>query len=114
MNSETKINLTEIRIQDVGATCIMLVSKFSRVIKAKHGVTIQLRDPNVLNKVASYARASKSAELKTIYQQIEDEIRRYVFGVDSASASKIVLKPRSTVTKSKSKAKDGKNGFRRM
>ena len=78
MKDTLKVNLADIKIQDVGATCIMLVSKFSRAIKAKHGVVIQLRDPQVLNKVAAYASATGSDELKLINSQIEEEIRRHL------------------------------------
>jgi len=94
VKSEQTIKLTDIKVQDVSATCIMLVSKFSRVIKAKHGVVIQLRDPNVLNKVAAYASASNSAELKIVYQQIEAEIREHLRRKNPDTMSDIVFKPR--------------------
>jgi len=75
---EKKIELKGLRVQDVGTTCIMLVSKFSRTIHAKHGVVIQLHKPRVLNTVAAYAAATNDDQLKAIYGQIEYEIRQHI------------------------------------
>ena len=73
-----KVNLTDIKIQDVSTTCIMLTSKFSRILKAEHGVVIKLQDPQVLNKVAAYAADSNSEPLKKIAAQIEVEIIQHL------------------------------------
>jgi len=78
MKESLKFNLTELKIHDTNSSCIMLVSKFSRAIKARHNITIQLRDENVLNKVAAYAAATDSSELKMMYLQLEDEIRDHL------------------------------------
>jgi len=68
----------DIRVQDVGTTCIMLVSKFSRAIHAKHGLIVRLHQPHVLNTVAAYAAVTDDKLLKTIYLQIEHEIRQHL------------------------------------
>lgn len=78
MKNGLKVNLTDIKIQDVSTTCIMLTSKFSRILKAEHGVVIKLQDPQVLNKVAAYAADSNSVPLKKIAAQIEVEIIQYL------------------------------------
>jgi hypothetical protein len=74
MSNSLKVNLNDIKIQEVSTTCIMLTSKFSRILKAKHGVVIKLQDPQILNKVAAYAADSNVAQLKIVAEQIEAEI----------------------------------------
>lgn len=110
MKDEIKINLADVKVLDIGATCIMLVSKFSRIIKAKHGITIQLRDPQVLNKVAAYASATNNAELKHINAQIQDEMRKYFSQDDTQVNKDIVFSHKPLLVKKKSKTKV----FRRM
>ena len=78
MNAEKKIELLNIRVQDVGTTCIILVSKFSRAIHQKRGVVIQLHKPHVLNTVAAYMALTDDQQLTAIYQRIENEIRQYL------------------------------------
>ncbi len=73
-----KIELVRVRVQDVGIACIMLVSKFSRAIHAKHGVVIRLHQPHVLNTVAAYAALIEDEQLRSIYQLIENEIRQHL------------------------------------
>ena len=110
MKDTLKVNLADIKIQNVGATCIMLVSKFSRVIKAKHGVVIQLRDPQVLNKVAAYASATDDAELKLINSRIQEEIRQNLSPKGSRQNKDIVFAHQPLLVKKKTKTK----AFRRM
>ena len=100
-----KINLADIKVQDVGATCITLVSKFSRAIKTRHGVVIQLRDKHVLSKVAAYASATNSAELKTINTQIQHEVRRHLSKIGVSSADDIVFVNQANLVKKVPKGK---------
>ena len=99
------VSLADIKVQNVGATCITLVSKFGRVIKDTHGVTIQLRDNQVLNKVAAYAAASGSPELKLINAKIEQEVRQYLARTSMNYDDAIVLTHQPLLTKEKNKAK---------
>ena len=78
MEIERKVNLVGMRVQDIGTTCIMLVSKFSRTIHAKHGVVIRLHQQNVLNTVAAYTALFDDEQLNSIYQLIENEIREHL------------------------------------
>jgi len=66
------------RVQDLGATGIMLVSKFARRANTKHGVKILLHKPHVLNILAAYAAKSDDQELMQIFQNIESEVRKYL------------------------------------
>lgn len=78
MKKGLKVNLTDIKIQDISSSCIMLASKFSRLAKAQHGVIIKLQDPQVLNKIMSYSVNSDSSELKKVSQQIEIEVLKHL------------------------------------
>lgn len=100
-----KINLADIKVQDVGATCITLVSKFSRVIKTRHGVVIQLRDKNVLSKVAAYAAATGNSELKFINTQIQQEVRQYLLRTGVSRGKDIVFENQPLIVKKKNKTK---------
>lgn len=78
MKVDKKVELSSIKVQDVGNTCIMLVSKFSRAIHQKRGVVIQLHKPHVLNTVAALAALADDPKMNAIYQQIDHEIRQYL------------------------------------
>lgn len=78
MKNGLRVNLNDIKVQDVSTNCIMLVSKFGRLLKAKHGVVLKLQEPRVLNKVAAYASSTNSAQLKIVYDQIEAEIVKHL------------------------------------
>jgi len=58
------------RVQDLGATGIMHVSKFARRANTKHGVKILLHKPHVLNILAAYAAKSDDQELPNSYNTI--------------------------------------------
>lgn len=92
MKNGKQINLRDIKVQDVGTTCIMLVSKFSRLINKKHGIVIRLHSPHVLSRVAAYAAATKSAQLKLIYEQIEVEIKKHLEKKHPEINSKVIFK----------------------
>jgi hypothetical protein len=70
----------------------MLVSKFSRLLKAKHNVVLKLQEPKVLNKVAAYASSTNSAQLKIIYDQIESEIVEHLQKKNSKVYDHVVFK----------------------
>ena len=75
---DRSVDLSTIRVQDVGATCIMLVSKFSRIIYANHKVVIRLHHAHVLNTVYAYAKLIDDEDLKLVYKNIEREIYAYL------------------------------------
>ncbi len=75
---DRRVDLATIRVQDVGARCIMLVSQFSRLVYAKHKVVVRLHHPHVLNTVYAYAKLIDDKELELIYKAIENEIYRYL------------------------------------
>ncbi len=67
VDTEQGIYLMEARIQDLGNTGIMLVSKFSRKAMAKHGTIVRLHKPHVLNQVAVHAARYNDDELNAIF-----------------------------------------------
>jgi len=77
-DTEQSISLMTVRIQDLGNTGIMLVSKFARKAMAKHGTIILLHKPHVLNQVAAHAAKYNDDELNTIYNLIEFEVRKHL------------------------------------
>jgi len=75
---DRKIDLVKIRVQDVGTTCTMLASKFTRTLHAKHGIVIKLHHPHVLNTIAAYNNLLNDDELISIYKKIETEVRAHI------------------------------------
>jgi len=76
--NEYKVNLADIKVQSVGTDCLILVTKFSRILKAKHGVVLHIQEPKVLSKIASYAASSGSAQLKIINDLIQVEVAKHL------------------------------------
>lgn len=92
MTKDIKVNLADIKIQDVGTDCVLLVTKFSRLLKLKHGVILKVQDKQVLSKVAAYANSSNSAQLKIIYDRIQGEITQHLQKINQNKFSFIEFK----------------------
>lgn len=92
MKVEKRVELSRLRVQDVGTTCVMLVSKFSRAIHQKKGIVIRLHRPHVINTVAAYAACSNDPQLHAIYKQIEHEIRQHLKQEHPNSYDTLVLR----------------------
>jgi len=78
MSKTNMIDISEIKIQDLNPQCLLLASKFSRVLKAKHGTILRLQDDRALSLVAAYARATEDAELKILSARIEREVQKHL------------------------------------
>ena len=75
---DRKIDLVKIRVQDVGTTCTMLASKFTRTLYTKEGIVIRLHHAHLLNTIAAYNNLLDDDELNAIYQKIEAEVRAHI------------------------------------
>ena len=92
VSRELKANLTDIKVQDVSTNCILLVSKFSRVLFNEYDLRLKLQDPRVLNKVAAYASSTDDVELNRLYKKIKREIVRHLRKSHPAKYDKVVLR----------------------
>lgn len=98
LSRELRADLTNIKVQDVSTNCILLVSKFSRVLFNKYGLRLKLQEPRVLNKVAAYASSTDDKELNKLYKKIQREIVRHLRNTHPKKYDKVVLRHKKEST----------------
>ncbi len=69
------ISLHDIKVRDLNNVCIMIISKFARMLHAHDGTVIRLSDPNILLEVAKQASSTDNAQLKILFQRLRLEIK---------------------------------------
>jgi len=74
-----KIRLKDIHPSQLNNDCLRLVMKFSRTLKAKQGVMLKIQDKDILIKISDYAKSSGDDELKVIYQELKEHVKKSVY-----------------------------------
>jgi len=74
-----RVNLNEIQLKDLNNDCLLLATKFVRTLKAYNGKVLRLQDKDILMKIAKRSRATKNQELKDIYAELKEEIKKSLY-----------------------------------
>jgi len=75
-----KIKLSTIKLTQLNNSCIMLISKFLRVLKAHNGTELKLSDPGVVRAVIEISTVTSNTELKVLAKRLTQEIRSHLLG----------------------------------
>lgn len=73
-----KISLEDIEVGDLNNVCVMLISKFARVLREHNGQVLRLRDKHVVSAVARHASKAKNPELEVLYMKLKVEIKKHL------------------------------------
>jgi len=73
-----RVRLRDIEVGGLNNVCIMLISKFARVLREHNGQVLRLRDKHVVQKVARCAAIENNSELKAIYMRLKVEIKNHL------------------------------------
>lgn len=82
-----KIKLSEIKLTQLNNNCIMLISKFSRVLKGHDGTVLRLNDEGVVRDVFAIAAQTSNPELKQLVARLTREIKNHLLGDSVESTS---------------------------
>jgi len=74
-----KIRLKDLQLGQLNTECLLLVSRFVRVLKQHNGTQLRMQDDDILNYIADYARRTRNKELKAIYTELKEEITKSVY-----------------------------------
>lgn len=69
-----KVQLRDVQLGQLNTESLLLVSRFSRVLKQHNGKHLSMQGPNLLNTLAVHARKTRNEELKEIYAELKAEI----------------------------------------
>jgi len=75
-----KIKLSEVKLTQLNNNCIMLISKFSRVLKASDGTVLRLNAPRIVFDVFVIAAKTSNPELKQLASRLKREIKNHLLG----------------------------------
>ena len=89
-----KVKIKDVKVGDLNNVCIMLISKFARVLKEHNGTIIQLRDKNVMQQVVFYAEQASNPQLEVLYLRLKLEVKDYLNkpSIRNGGFDKIVVK----------------------
>lgn len=73
-----KISLEDIEVGDLNNVCILLISKFARVLREHNGEVVSLRDRHVVRAVARHATRAKNPALDVLYMKLKVEIKKHL------------------------------------
>jgi len=73
-----RVKLKDVEVADLNNVCIMIISKFARVLREHNGTVIQLRDKHVVRQVARHAAITQNPELETLYMRLKVEIKNHL------------------------------------
>jgi len=73
-----KIRLKDVEVADLNNVCIMIISKFARVLREHNGSVIELRDKHVVRQVARHAAMAENPQLEALYMRLKVEIKNHL------------------------------------
>lgn len=73
-----RVKLKDVEVADLNNVCIMIISKFARVLREHNGTVIELRDKNVVREVARHSAMAKSPQLEALYMRLKIEIKNHL------------------------------------
>jgi hypothetical protein len=79
-----RVKLSDVKISKLNGTCLSLIAKFSRELKAHDGTVLPLTSPDVVKQVLYYARRTRNPELRKLGNSLVREIRELLVGEGAA------------------------------
>lgn len=73
-----RVKLKDVEVADLNNVCIMIISKFARVLREHNGTVIELRDKHVVREVARHAAMAKNPQLEALYLRLKVEIKNHL------------------------------------
>ncbi len=80
-----KVKLNDVKVTKLNGTCLTLIAKFSRVLKAHNGVVLSLSDPGIVREVISHASETSNPQLRKLCNMLIREIRAHLSGSQSSN-----------------------------
>ena len=75
---ELRVKLKDVEVADLNNVCIMIISKFARVLREHNGTVIELRDKHVVREVAKHAAMARNPQLEALYMRLKVEIKNHL------------------------------------
>lgn len=73
-----RVKLKDVEVADLNNVCIMIISKFARVLREHNGTVIELRDKHVVREVARHAAMARDPQLEALYMRLKVEIKNHL------------------------------------
>jgi len=73
-----RIKLNDVEVADLNNVCIMIISKFARVLREHNGSVIELRDKYVVRQIARHAAMAENPQLEALYMRLKVEIKNHL------------------------------------
>ena len=73
-----RVKLKDVEVVDLNSVCIMIISKFARVLREHNGTVIELRDKHVVREVAKHAAMARNPQLEALYMRLKVEIKNHL------------------------------------
>lgn len=73
-----RISLDDIQVGDLNNVCVMLISKFARVLREHNGEVLRLRDKHVVREVAKHATQTENPELVILFMKLKVEMKNHL------------------------------------
>ena len=73
-----RVKLKDIEVADLNNVCIMIISKFARVLREYNGSVIHFRDKYIVQQVARHAAMSENPQLDALYLRLKVEIKNHL------------------------------------
>lgn len=65
------VKVQEVKLGQLNTECVMLTSKFARVLKDHNGKQLKMQHPSVLSTIERYAIGTRNEELKEIFSELK-------------------------------------------
>jgi len=75
-----KVKHSDIKVTQLNNNCIMLISKFSRVLKAHDGTILRLSDTKVIKNLFLISKRTSNPELVQLASRLKHEIKIHLRG----------------------------------
>ncbi|RBP52690.1 hypothetical protein [Arenicella xantha] len=76
----------EIQVTSLNSTCLSILLKYSRLVKASAGLEVSLRDENLVSWVYAHAEQSSDPELRSLANRLHHEMVSYLKDCDKHAA----------------------------
>ncbi len=73
-----RINICDLTLGQLNGACLTKISQFTSTLEQVEGTVLELKDKNVVGKVVKFAKTTSNAQLKSLYYEIKDEIKRHI------------------------------------
>ena len=83
-----KIRLKDLELGQLNQGCLRLVFKFVQVLRAETGVSLRMQDKDILNQISIHCRETDSPELRSIYDELKEEILKSMYQKMTKDSSK--------------------------